>query len=738
MFKKKKEINIEDDSQEDNIYSSYMHNDESKDSSLEKVHENDNDLEESHEIKNIENQKNNNSENHYVYKEKEYNTNTLENNTVVTRASKISRFILIGFYLLVIVIGVMAFFMIRSNKYEFYLKQDSVFIDSGSTYQIELIPKDGRYFDYLNYSYSIADESIATVDEYGTVTAIGTGTTTLKISLKPGFINSKTMKIIAEDINIESINLGVYKDDKFVLADYLELGVDQSITLKPILNNRDDLNVSATFKSSNPNIATVDSFGNVTAKNNGTVTIIGTVNGVDSEITINVKGGRKPQIIKPTSKPSWTSAPNPINPIDKTPKPVNVPTNKPTPMAIQKISFQVNNISVKKGSTAQLSPIITPVELSSSTLTWKSNNESIVTVNNSGLITGLNTGTATITVTTNNGLTASCNINVTTNEVKTTSISLNKTSISMDIKNTYQLIATISPSTATVRKLIWTSDNDSVATVNQNGLVTGVSSGKATIMVTSSDGKAVARCSVTVKNVTTPKPTVKPTDSPKPTASSGSSGKVTKVSLGVASQITKYVGDELQLLAAVEPTSITNYTVTWKSSDTNKATVSNGLVKMKASGTVEITAEVNGVKGKVTIVIKEKTTTTPPPATAPKGSQFTGTAASYISIDKTSLTVTKGGTATFKIKLKDATGTVYVKQNDKSIVDLELPTSSVGICNDEQMCFLDALTKEDEITITVKGLKAGQTYININIDNIVLAADDSEINGSAKVGILVK
>ena len=130
----------------------------------------------------------------WQYKEKEYNNNYLEEHTVVTRASKVSKLILYGFYLLIVIIGVVVFFMLRADRYEFYLIKDEVSISTGSSYQVELRPKNERYFDYLNYKYEIDDKSVATVDEYGTVTAVGSGTTTLKISLSPGF-NSKKMRI---------------------------------------------------------------------------------------------------------------------------------------------------------------------------------------------------------------------------------------------------------------------------------------------------------------------------------------------------------------------------------------------------------------------------------------------------------------------------------------------------------------------------------------------------------------
>ena len=674
-----------------------------------------------------------NNEEGYTYKEKEYKTNTLEENTKVTTASKFSRVLLFGFYLILILLGVGAFFMIRSNKYEFYLKQDKVLINTGSTYQVELIAKNPRYFDYTNYNYSIENEKVAKVDEFGTVTAIGHGETKLKISLSPGF-TSKTMTIVTDEIEVSSVELEVYKGDKLQSVNNVLMDVNQSITIKPIVNNNKELNITGKYSSSDTNIAVVDNFGNVTAKKEGKVTITGEVNGVEGSITIEVKKGENNVVTPPTDKPTSTPTSTPTNtPTNKpTITPTNTPTNKPTitptvKPVIKNIHMSSSSMSIKNGSTVQLTAIITPQELSSSTLTWSSSNTKVATVNNKGLVTAKSVGKATITAKTSNGLTAKCEITVTSNEVKTTSIILNKTSLTLKLNDQYQLVATISPSTATVRKLIWTSDNENVAEVNQSGLVVAKGEGKATIMVTSSDGKAIAKSIVTVTKASTPTPNNPATPS---------TTKPTSVSLGIANQTSKYVGEQLQLSASVTPSSIKNYTVKWSSSNTSVATVSNGLVKCVGTGTVTITAEVNGVKGSATIVVKTKPTTTPAPQTAPAGTQFTS---SQIKLDKTSVTVSKGSSVTFTISVTKAAGTVKVTTSNGNVkVSLPKGDDDMPICNQSSnICFLDGFTGSDKITVTVTGVTAGTSYVNVQIDDIETSSG-AVLTGTGKVGILVK
>lgn len=89
-------------------------------------------------------------------------------------------------------------------------------------------------------------------------------------------------------------------------------------------------------------------------------------------------------------------------------------------------------------------------------------------------------------------------------DVKT--ISLNVSEYSIDVGSTYQLIATVTPSSAQNSSLIWGSSNESVAKVDDNGLVTGIGNGKASINVSNSTGTAFASCVFTVGTGEAPAP----------------------------------------------------------------------------------------------------------------------------------------------------------------------------------------------------------------------------------------
>ncbi len=140
---------------------------------------------------------------------------------------------------------------------------------------------------------------------------------------------------------------------------------------------------------------------------------------------------------------------------------------------------------------------------------------------------------------------------------KVTNVTLNKTTLTLMAGESQTLIATVQPQEATNKTVIWSSSDKSIATVDNNGLVTAIKEGKATITVTTKDGNKTANCSVIVKAKVI---------------------NVTEVKLD-KTDITKVEGETEQLTATILPKNATNKTVTWSSSDKNIATVNNnGLV----------------------------------------------------------------------------------------------------------------------------------------------------------------
>ena len=153
-------------------------------------------------------------------------------------------------------------------------------------------------------------------------------------------------------------------------------------------------------------------------------------------------------------------------------------------------------LTLNKGSSTKLNLSVQPVDFTDE-VNWKSANTSVVTVAADGTVKAVGVGTTTIKVTVGNA-SASCKVTVVQ---PVTSISLNKTSLSMEALSTYQLTATAYPNDAYDKSVRWESSDNSVATVSDDGLVTAVGKGTATIKATSTAVSSVSRsCTVTVTN----------------------------------------------------------------------------------------------------------------------------------------------------------------------------------------------------------------------------------------------
>lgn len=170
-----------------------------------------------------------------------------------------------------------------------------------------------------------------------------------------------------------------------------------------------------------------------------------------------------------------------------------------TNVAVTAVSLSPATATVAVGATQQLTAAITPANATNKNVTWSTSNAAVASVSNAGLVTGIAAGTATITVTTQDGnKTATSTITVTASPVAVTGVSVAPTTVSTSVGSTQQLTATVSPANATNKNVTWSSSNNSIATVNAAGLVTGVAVGTATITVTTQDGARTATATVMV------------------------------------------------------------------------------------------------------------------------------------------------------------------------------------------------------------------------------------------------
>ena len=217
-------------------------------------------------------------------------------------------------------------------------------------------------------------------------------------------------------------------------------------------------NKAINWSSSDEAVATVDAEGNITTLKIGT-----------ADITATTVDGGFTAVCKVT-----VEAPN-----------------------VSGITLDNETLTLKRGETGKLTATVEPTDAADKSVAWSSSDETVATVDAEGNITTLKIGTADITATTvDAGFTAVCKVTV---EVPNVSgITLDKENASLVEGDTLQLTATIAPEDAGNKSVTWTSSDATVATVNENGLVTAVSEGSADITVTTDDGGFTAVCKVEI------------------------------------------------------------------------------------------------------------------------------------------------------------------------------------------------------------------------------------------------
>ena len=288
-----------------------------------------------------------------------------------------------------------------------------------------------------NVTWTSSDESVAKVVN-GKVTAVKSGKAT--ITAKCG---GKT----AECAVIVTVPTGSVTLDKTSLS----LAVGETVQLTATVKPDDATDKNVTWTSSDESVAKVVN-GKVTAVKSGKATITAKCGGKTAECAVIV----------------------------------TVPTGS--------VTLDKTSLSLAVGETVQLTATVKPDDATDKNVTWTSSDESVAKVVN-GKVTAVKSGKATI-IAKCGDKTAECEVTV---YAKVTGVKLSSSSLRMMSGDKASLKATITPDNTMNKNISWSSDNETVAVVN-NGEVTAKAEGKATITVTTEDGQYTATCSVTVTN----------------------------------------------------------------------------------------------------------------------------------------------------------------------------------------------------------------------------------------------
>lgn len=295
----------------------------------------------------------------------------------------------------------------------------------------------------------------------GYLTAQSAGTGTLTVSL---YGNSNVKKeipvtVLAKDsLKVEKLSIE-RAPETLSLGASADLTANYTLAGGAVLTNPQK---AVTWTSSDPKVLYVSLGGKVTAVGGGTATVTATVGGV-----------------------SKTSAPITVTAEEQ-------PTDTVTSLTLDKYSLTL----YMNEEGEQLTATVQPASFAKS-IVWNSSDTKVASVSDSGLVTAVGPGTCIISATAGDRH-VSATVSVLAARVRVSGVSFAESKHEIPMGGTATLTATIAPADATVKTLVWTSDDPGIASVSRTGIVTAVSVGTTKIHATSVDGNHSAEVTVTV------------------------------------------------------------------------------------------------------------------------------------------------------------------------------------------------------------------------------------------------
>ena len=394
-------------------------------------------------------------------------------------------------------------------------------------------------------NWSSDDPAVAYVDaSTGIVTGVSVGITTLRAVTANGV--EASCQVTVEKRKADSLAL-----DQETL--YLTLANPASVTLnasyEPVYAN-----VQLVWSSSNESVATVfDGLVTPVGTGNATITVKDSVSGKTATCTVTVSLEA---------------------------------------IYVSEISFEKQQVELALGinETVRMLPVLTPSYATETEVTWTSSNDSVVNVSNSGFVTAISPGTATITATVASGMDSTISASYKVTVIQPVQ------GIEFSVEELYlaaggemqDIPVVITPADATNQTIIWTIGDKSIVSIEDNK-ITPLRQGNTTITATTEDGNYSATLTVLVVR---PSESVVLSHDTMTLAAGGATGKLT---------------------ATVLPETASSKKVIWSSADTSIATVANGIVTPLKTGTVTITViTADGLNSAncVVTVVSEKTAVT--------------------------------------------------------------------------------------------------------------------------------
>ena len=412
---------------------------------------------------------------------------------------------------------------------------------------------------YNNLIYTSTNSDVATVSKEGVVTALKEGVTTIEVSNGTKTISTNVEVVSSSD----TVLVTDVKVDRTSIS--LEEGKTSEIKVDVLPSNA--TNKSVDWKSSNEKVAVVSSKGVVEAIGVGNAVVTVTTQDGNKSASVNVTVTKKVEDLdsvcksvleKGFSKKSytltflqainvkyfndylvkdlitWSSSEPSIVKVDRKGNVLAIGTGKAyvsvscnnkvydrieinaikrDSVKASMITLSPSSLTIKVGVTKSVSATVTPKNASVKNLKWDSSDNTIAKVNSKGQITGVKAGKATISVSTADGsATASMNVVVKSSgsttkpstSVGVKTINVYPTSMYLSVGSTGYIDAVVLPENASNNKILYSSSNTKVATVNKYGTVKAVGAGTAVIKVSSdADSKLYKKVTVRVKGSST-------------------------------------------------------------------------------------------------------------------------------------------------------------------------------------------------------------------------------------------
>lgn len=402
---------------------------------------------------------------------------------------------------------------------------DEATINLGATETLQVVYNPEDTTDDKTVTWNSTNPNAVTVDN-GVVTAVGEGSSTVTATVgeKVATINY-TVRIPLESITINGDETLSKNEEKTL-----------TVTYNPT-NTTDNKTVD--WESSNPEIVSIDSTGKITGKKGGTAKITATVG--------NVKAEKEVKVVVP----------------------------------IESVSLSGDD-SILKGETKRLTATINPEDTTDDkTITWSSDNENVLFVDQNGQIRGIKEGTANVKAVVAGKETTK---QITVNEIHINSIAIDGDQEFEMIKNqTKNLSVTINPENTTDDKgVVWKTNNEEVARVDNDGKVTALKEGEATITATVGTNETSVK--INVKEIHINSVVINELDD----------------------EFTR--GDEFKFSATYTPENTTdeNKTVEWSSSNADVGSIDQegNFVALK-EGTTTITAKIGNIKAEREVTVIE-------------------------------------------------------------------------------------------------------------------------------------